>query len=443
MISSTQPDFYSSESTKITTGKMQLFLIGACAIGLNTTTRVGPFNLSFADPFLLCVLLLLTISGGLFILRYSIIYFLLLFATAATTSLWITPLIFDVPPLYSHIFGDSVKLIISMLYFILGTSLARKNLHIHALNWFAFGAIFAALIGIASQIIPALQLNPTIYYSNRFRGFMSDPNYYAILACSGVAIFASKLKKMPVKGLTAIIILAASVFLSGSKTGLIILFTLGLILCLSAVDTKKRIYHLTFLAFFSITCLALLNQIQKLLYSLLLKYSNEIPQLTRYQVLLSDNPTAGFSEGGSARASMWNVALQMIQDSPILGVGLGSYLNVSENVFGLRGLAHNTYLQLTAEWGLLFASSFFAWLIYLLIKAYKTNKMHDNYVDLIIIRNITLIFLIGSFSLSLNNARMFWLFLGMLAYFVNQTTHADQMGRLASNDQGDTSYEFI
>src|SRR5699024_11847161 len=65
---------------------------------------------------------------------------------------------------------------------------------------------------------------------------------------------------------------------------------------------------------------------------------------------------------GSERGDAWDVALAVIALSPALGVGVGTYLTVANEVTGIPMLAHNTYLQVSAEWGLILAIVFFVWL---------------------------------------------------------------------------------
>lgn len=73
---------------------------------------------------------------------------------------------------------------------------------------------------------------------------------------------------------------------------------------------------------------------------------------------------------------LWNAALRMIQNAPLLGLGLGTYENAypmySDTMLPLiMDKAHNDYLELAAGWGLPAAIlwwSALAWLAFLCVR---------------------------------------------------------------------------
>jgi len=59
---------------------------------------------------------------------------------------------------------------------------------------------------------------------------------------------------------------------------------------------------------------------------------------------------------GSVRVNLWRESLRMIEDHPIIGVGLNTYARVAPKYKSFEsggGYPHNSYLQKTAETGLL------------------------------------------------------------------------------------------
>jgi O-antigen ligase len=69
---------------------------------------------------------------------------------------------------------------------------------------------------------------------------------------------------------------------------------------------------------------------------------------------------------GSGRIQMWQEAIAIIRTAPALGTGLNTYTRVApQHKIHWGGYAHNCYLQMTAEIGLIGLFSFL-WIIYTL-----------------------------------------------------------------------------
>jgi O-antigen ligase len=141
--------------------------------------------------------------------------------------------------------------------------------------------------------------------------------------------------------------------------------------------------------------------------------SDIIPPFRRIAVLFTDFRIA-FSEAGSGRDVTWETAMRLIRISPIFGIGIGTYTGITALEWGVRSIAHNTYLQMAAEWGLPLAVLFFAVVVWLLI---QSSREIYNFEIVKISIDIILVFLLGSLALSLNNARMFWFTLGLLFFY--------------------------
>ena len=91
---------------------------------------------------------------------------------------------------------------------------------------------------------------------------------------------------------------------------------------------------------------------------------------------------------------------------------MGTYLEVAHALTGGAVLAHNTYLQILAEWGIPLALALFTG-----IAAVTARRPPDPERRALwgIGSTALLVLLVGSMGLSLNNSRVFWVLLGVTA----------------------------
>lgn len=122
---------------------------------------------------------------------------------------------------------------------------------------------------------------------------------------------------------------------------------------------------------------------------------------------------------GEYRLLMINIALQILQSHPILGVGLFNYQFHSFSIFSFWQPVHNTYLRLACETGLpgLF---FYLWFLLLLFKdlltAFKFNDKLLSFVALGLIGGFTAFCVITFFGPQYQHYRhkvLFWLLAGL------------------------------
>ncbi len=91
--------------------------------------------------------------------------------------------------------------------------------------------------------------------------------------------------------------------------------------------------------------------------------------------------------GDRTRAMLWDAALRMIRDSPLLGLGLGSYQSAypmySDVIMRfVMDKAHNDYLELAAGWGLPAAIAWLSamgWFVWLCARGVLTRRRHRAY----------------------------------------------------------------
>ncbi len=374
-------------------------------------------NLSLADFFCLIILLCLAAEKQLFIPLTPLVYFIAVSIGVLTTAVFYIPSISMYEPNAGRILSDYIKLLASFSYFLIGCQLMRLSLLKDALKWFSYFGLFIGAIGLLAPLIPSGVIYEVLFFDNtRYRGLMIDPNYFAVLQIASL-VYISRSQTLNNRWkLLAFIIILASVLVSGSKTGII---TLVFYLCIRLAEylllkrkNIKGLFRQTIaLALMGIIVPIGFNAVQPFIEATL----SSQPSFARIQYLFSDFSSA-ISESGSGREETWVAARNVIEMSPIAGVGIGTYTDIALEKFHYDNVAHNTFLQLTAEWGIPLAFFFFGYLLFILGKA-TLSRTEQPEVNMIL-RDIMVILLIGSMAISLNNARMLWFFFGALVFSV-------------------------
>ena len=87
---------------------------------------------------------------------------------------------------------------------------------------------------------------------------------------------------------------------------------------------------------------------------------------TRFQESIDDGDVT------SHRINIWQVAISLFWENPLFGVGWGNFQNYYEIIRNYRAHAHNTYIQLFCETGIIGAGIYIGWFVVLLVKTIKT-----------------------------------------------------------------------
>lgn len=96
--------------------------------------------------------------------------------------------------------------------------------------------------------------------------------------------------------------------------------------------------------------------------------------------------TSSAINGG--RIKLWKIALIMIKEHPIKGIGMGNYVDLVNDYYvkypelyeeGQKGFpTHNTYLKMWAETGIIGMIAFFSTYVVMGIRLFKANKKYRN-----------------------------------------------------------------
>ena len=393
--------------------KILILLLIFLAVLLNQSSVIGGVNMSFADIFAFIFMAsLIYYNYKISVPKLELSYFIFLTFNIILTPLFIVPVIFDYQPDPILIFREYIKISALFFYLTLGFNIQKLHQEKILLKYFSAGVLILSLISVISSFGGLGFLRPFIYWGSlRFKGLMNDPNYFSVLQLCGLAYYWRITDLNRSLRFTAILLIIFSVLDSGSKTGFIVMFLYFSFmffeyLIKTPINIKKTIS--LFLLLF-ITPICILFVFSDYFLSVIAEH---LPVFNRVIILLNDLDE-GVSGGGSGRAEAWSIATNLINKSPVLGIGVGTYSSLGRIYYGSGVIAHNTYLQIAVEWGLFFASIF---LFYLAVKIYEISIKKNCNLSVLIYRDIIIILLLGSLAISLNNARLFWISLGVILY---------------------------
>lgn len=406
---------------------------------LNQSDVLFGMNISLAD-FLIVLFIGALINYNLFhVPSAHILVFLFFSVVIFINAVFVIPNLYQIPVYAGTVLTDYIKVVVSFLYFLVGYLVAKNNLSETLFKWFAIAAVLLGFLGIVFSLAPIPQMVDLLFYEQvRLKGLMNDPNYFSVIQCAAIAILL-RYKQLPnFLKIASISILILSIFSSGSKTGFL---TLGCLLVFwmfntfleGKIEVKKLIFNLVclFVVFF------FLPNIQSILNDFLAFISDKFPIFSRVELLLTDFDQA-VTANGSGREEQWVIAMDLIQEFPLLGVGnTANYLTVVREMSPMGNLAHNTYLQMAGEWGIpvtLFMIYYMIRIFFIPVLKGKNKQVHLTTKEMLVA------FLVSSMSLSFNNSRIFWLLLGMAVWYSIEARERKVQQKQKDNGQNKRRY---
>lgn len=272
---------------------------------------------------------------------------------------------------FNEVSGELICISLANAYFaIMIYNFMNLNLYHHINN----GIINAESYVFASDV--------------RMNGFFSDPNKYMVF-CFALLFLVEAYVNTGKKRNFLILSILFSAVISFSRTAIIVAAAYVVLKILIIIkESSKRWFWILFVALILITMLflmvpGLMNRIMNILYVLSAQLLGREQALDLSSTLAGDN-----------RPRIWRMAIELIEDNPLLGYGWLS------NEYLLPYPTHNTILALLLDGGII---TLFAY-VYLYWPLLKCKRW-----DLIIS-----CIMISSMMLDLQNYRIWFLILGLI-----------------------------
>lgn len=165
-------------------------------------------------------------------------------------------------------------------------------------------------------------------------GIAGDPNYYALIAICIVPLCLLAVERSKGWGrlflVASGILIVAAMLIGASRGGALALVVAG---CYAVLHLRRKV---------------LVGGMAALTVAGLLIF---VPSTLMDRLL---NPDYGSDVSAEARLDLWNAGLRMVEANPVLGVGPANFASATEVYSeGHSGqIAHNTYIEVAAEFGL-------------------------------------------------------------------------------------------
>jgi len=375
--------------------------------------------INFADP--LALIALLVMCGNFILLRQKIVweikefnYFLLIFSALlliAFVNGW-----FNVGITSWSLMGRLIGWIVLMGYLSAGYLLVfyggefwRDKL----IQTLAFLAIFIILFQFSARLLIGIGFNIDLNIAESFQGYSGNRNAFAFqllviislifgLGSSRKVFYSLDIDKYKIAFVLGVLILG--VILTGSRAGHITVITLLLFVLVWKSHWQRIIIYSIIVAL-----LFWLFQIS------LISIANNFLEIN--SPYIQSNITGVSSD--YMRIDLIILALKMWWESPIFGIGLGTFFARSSEYLGSAYVIHSTPLWLLTEFGL-----FGVLIIILSLKNFIIGIL-SNIFSTAASKNIAIKSLIISFSVfglfhEIFYQRIFWFGLGLLIAKTNQ-----------------------
>ncbi len=265
------------------------------------------------------------------------------------------------------------------VFVIVATSLTRRR----HLTMVCAAFVVGALISVLAGYVPGINVPSDVAGSGeagRLAGSYGDPNFLAAGLVPGIALavgLAATTRVPSRRGwlVACAVVLAAGLLASGSRGGLLAAVTITIGTLLVARGHRRKIVAVL------VTVLAL-----GVVWMVASSSSSNLDRLRHFGT-------------GNGRVDLWTIALRMGRAHPVHGVGLGGFPDASADylrrpgrlqsgrlgaqlVLGKPHEAHNSYLQLFAETGLVGLGLFIAAVVLSLRASWMAAQRFEHAGDL-------------------------------------------------------------
>jgi O-antigen ligase len=298
----------------------------------------------------------------------------------------------------------------NMILFLIVYTAVRQREHVKWLGW-------AWLAGATFATVPALLSPPTqdADLTTRISGTIGDPNELAALLVAGTA-FAVALTVVSrgnplarVAAFGAVFLFLFGIFYTVSRGGLIALAVAIVAACL--MSGRYRIQA---------TIVGVMTALFVIFYFSSIAGVDARDRITTVQ-------------GGSGRSDIWRVGWRMVEDKPVIGVGSGNFpissihyllvkpgaIERDEFILDHPKVAHNSYLQILAELGIVGLALFLSIIGFAIWCALKAAQWFGRAGDtqMEIVARAMVVALVGilaaDFFITEQYGKQLWLLLGL------------------------------
>ncbi|KRO09343.1 O-antigen ligase family protein [Paucilactobacillus hokkaidonensis] len=386
---------------------LQFVLVIITGIGLIQSTVLGGLNFSLADISLVLLALLMLSNADAKLPVVELTFLAVVFLSRTIISLILPSWLSIINP---EVFASVLKFGLIIIYFVAGYLIGSRTRAIKLLlKMFVIANLIIGLVGIITICTNTISIVPGLFTSFRYKGLMNDPNYFSMLQIMCLPFIHLFWPHRPVvRGVITLCLVVAAI-LSGSKSALLVLCLLGIFKLVTGtwkLLKSGRIPQLTIIVLTILILITIGTLITPQLANVVHTLEAVNPSFARISTLFSgDNP---LTSNGSDRTSAWKNALSITATMNGLGIGFHDYGIVANQLVGETVIAHNTILQLVVEWGISFTFIFICFMGYQFWRGWRSAQP--------LVRALTsamAICIIYSMSISLNNSRIFWIFLAI------------------------------
>ena len=363
----------------------------------------GPLHLSASDLVFPALALSALVSTSLVspeikaMVRYSVAAVTLALFSALCASLT------DPGFLFGLAAQSVVKLVVGLAYAVMVALWATQATAPQLLRTLRIWTWVGTLLAVGSVITAVGVATLVPWDGTRSLGYFQDPNLYAgYLLLSAVVVVTAETVAPSRWSTWQLLALSSGVLATGSRAALV---TFGaLILGVLILISSPRIRFAA-----AAIGTAILGVVVALFTSA--AATSAIPALARLS-------TASGQAEQDPRLGLWMRAIDLWQQHPLLGVGLGQFGRFSIDVNGISGdtgvgyIAHNSFLTFLAEQGLpgfMLAVVGVAWILFRAATAPHLSR--DTRSALVL---GLMVLLLQALSLNLQNIRYLWIFVGLV-----------------------------
>lgn len=408
-----------------------IFFLIVTGLGLIQSTVLGGLNFSIADVSLVALTLVMLMNPVAKLPVIELTFLALVFLSRTVISLVLPNWLAITDP---SVLASILKFGLIIVYFVVGYLIGSQIRAVKLLIlMFVSANLVIGVVGMMLIFTNSSSLLPGLFTSFRYKGLMNDPNYFSMLQVMCLPFVGLLWAKRPVFKVVATICLVMAAILSGSKSALLVLCLLAIIKAISGTWKMLRRGRWTQLMIVTLTLLIIVvvaSLVAPQLTSVVHSLEEVNPSFARISTLFSgDNP---LTANGSDRTEAWQNALTITTVTNGLGIGFHDYGVVASQLVGEMVIAHNTVLQLIVEWGIGFTFILICFLGYQLWTGWRSTEP--------LVKALTSalgICLIYSMSISLNNSRIFWIF---LAIWLAQIATTKRINTRRMNNESFSNY---